>query len=599
MPSNNELVVANLEFDTIKSNLKTYMEGQSIFSDYNFDGSSLSVLLDILAYNTYYNGIYLNKVASEMFLDSANARDSVYSIAKTLNYTPQSYQSSVAFVDIDVNPASNPHSVIIPRFSTFTSTVDGVAYTFSTNNNITVYANNGYVASNVAIYEGELLTEVFETREGNQTYYINNFDVDVSSITVKVVASNTDSTNAVYTRANSLFGVTSTSNVFFIEPAANGSYNVQFGNGTFGRKVINGNLVQVEYRISSGAAPDGANSFTTDGVGGHPASVSLVTRASGGATYQSLDDIRFEAPRALATQERAVTKEDYRTIIKNQFTDITSMNVFGGEDLSPPQFGKVILASRSSAFDQIPETIKQDMINFIKPKVPIGITTEIRDPEFINIKVDMNVRFDGNATSQKQAEIQSTVEDAISEFNTDNLDKFDVVFRRSKLLEKINESDPAVLSNDVDIKLTKTIIPSVDKKFVKLLDFGNPIKIDNPIDSLTQDKFINSSTPAVESEVFVFEGTSGASIRDDSNGTLMIVTANTTDLTVLQSDIGSVSYDLGQVSLANLVVNAFSTGTNSIKIFVRPEKADIVGRNTQVVRIRTEDTTVSVETELV
>ena len=451
----------------------------------------------------------------------------------------------------------------------------------------------------MAIYEGELLTEIFETREGNQTYYINNFDVDVSSITVKVVASNTDSTNAVYTRANSLFGITSTSNVFFIEPAANGSYNVQFGNGTFGRKVINGNLVQVEYRISSGAAPDGANSFTTDGVGGHPASVSLVTRASGGATYQSLDDIRFEAPRALATQERAVTKEDYRTIIKNQFTDITSMNVFGGEDLSPPQFGKVILASRSSAFDQIPETIKQDMINFIKPKVPIGITTEIRDPEFINIKVDMNVRFDGNATTQKQTEIQSTVEDAISEFNTDNLDKFDVVFRRSKLLEKINESDPAVLSNDVDIKLTKTIIPLVDRKFVKLLDFGNPIKIDNPIDSVTQDKFINSSTPAVESEVFVFEGTPGASIRDDSNGTLMIVTANTTDLTVLQSDIGSVSYDLGQVSLANLVVNAFSTGTNSIKIFVRPEKADIVGRNTQVVRIRTEDTTVSVETELV
>lgn len=599
MPSNNELVVANLEFDTIKSNLKTYLEGQSIFSDYNFDGSSLSVLLDVLAYNTYYNGIYLNKVASEMFLDSANARDSIYSIAKTLNYTPTSYQSSVAFVDIDVNPATNPHSIIIPRFSTFTSTVDGVAYTFSTNNNVTVYANNGYVASNVAIYEGELITEIFETREGNQTYYINNFDVDISSVTVKVVSSNTDSTNAVYTRANSLFGVTSTSNVFFIEPAANGSYNVQFGNGTFGRKVINGNLIQVEYRISSGDAPDGANSFTTDGVGGHPASVSLVTRASGGSTFQDLDDIRFEAPRALATQERAVTKEDYRTIIKNQFTDITSMNVFGGEDLNPPQFGKVILASRSSAFDQIPETIKRDMINFIKPKVPIGITTEIKDPEFINVKVDVNVRYNGNATSQKQAEIQSTVEDTISTFNSENLDKFDVVLRRSKLLEKINESDPSVLSNDISVQLTKTIIPLLNTKYVKVLDFGNAIKIDNPIDSETQDRFINLSSPALESEQFTFEGTPGASIRDNSNGTIMIVTANTTDLTVLQSDIGSINYTTGQVTIANLNINAFSTGANSIKIFVRPEKADIVGKNTQIVRIRTEDTTVSVETELV
>lgn len=599
MPSNNELVVANMEFDTIKSNLKTFMQGQSIFSDYNFDGSTLSVLLDVLAYNTYYNGIYLNKVASEMFLDSASARDSVYSIAKTLNYTPQSYQSSVAYVDIDVNPASNPHSIIIPRFSTFTSTVDGVAYTFSTNNNITVYANNGYVASNVAIYEGELITEIFETRSGNQTYYINNFDVDISSITVKVVASNTDSTNSVYTRANSLFGITSSSNVFFIEPASNGSYNVQFGNGTFGRKLVNGNLVQLQYRISSGSAPDGANSFTTDGVAGHPASVSLVTRATGGSTYQSLDDIKFEAPRALASQERAVTKEDYRTLIKNQFTDITSMNVFGGEELNPPQFGKVILASRSSAFDQIPEVIKQDMINFIKPKVPIGITTEIRDPEFINIKVDVNVRYNGNATSQKQAQIQAVIENAISTFNTDNLDKFDVTFRRSKLIEKINEADGSVLSNDINVKLTKTIIPLVGRKYIRVLNFGNPIKIDNPIDSITQDRFINSSTPAVESEVFVFEGTAGASIRDNSEGTLMIVTANTTDLTVLQSDIGSVDYNTGEVSIANLVVNAFSTGTNSIKVFVRPAKADIIARNTQVVRIRTEDTTVSVETELV
>ena len=598
MPTNNELIVANLEFDSIKSNIKTYLEGQSIFSDYNFDGSSLSVLLDVLAYNTYYNNIYLNKVASEMFLDSANARDSVYSIAKTLNYTPQSYQSSVAFVDIDVNPSSNPHSITIPRFSTFTSTVSGVAYTFSTNNNITVYANNGYVASNVAIYEGELITEINQTANGNQTYYINNFDVDVSSITVKVRASNTDSTNSTYTRANSLFGVTSTSNVFFIEPAANGSYNVQFGNGTFGNKVINGNLVEIQYRVSSGTSPNGANAFTSDGVAGHPASVSLVTRASGGAEFQKLDDIRFEAPRALATQERAVTKEDYRTIIKNEFTDITSMNVFGGEDLNPPQFGKVILASRSSAFDVIPDTIKQDMINFIKPKVPIGIIPEIKDPEFINVKVDANVRYNRNATLQKSSEIQSVVETAISDFNADNLDVFDTVFRRSKLIEKINESDTSILGNDIDVKLTKTIVPTINRKYVKTLKFDNAIKVDNPINAETQDRFINSSTPAVESEIFVFEGTAGASIRDNSEGTLMIVTANTTDLTILQNDIGSVNYDTGELAISNLVINSFSTGTTSIKVFVRPEKADIQCRNTDIIRIRTEDTLVKVEQEL-
>ena len=289
MAANTEFSVATLEFDTIKSNLQTFMEGQAIFADYNFTGSALRTLLDVLAYNTYYNNVYLIHVATELFLDSAQLRDSVYSIAKTLNYLPRSYRSSVAYINIDVNPTSNPHSITIPRLTAFTSTVGDNTYTFSTNTDITVFANNSYLTSNVAIYEGEIVQEAFlvsNTSPNTQQFIINNFDIDVTSLTCKVRTSNTDSTNSEYTRANSLFGLTATSNVFFVEPSTNGTYKVVFGNGTFGRNLANNNLVELTYRVSSGTDPNGANSFSASSVAGEPATISLVSRATNGDGYQ-------------------------------------------------------------------------------------------------------------------------------------------------------------------------------------------------------------------------------------------------------------------------------------------------------------------------
>ena len=232
--SNSEFIVANLEFNTIKSNLKTYLSSQNLFADHDFEGSNMNVLLDVLAYNTYYNGMYLNHVASEMFIDSAQIRDSVYSHAKTLNYLPTSYRSSVAYVDITIVPGDSPHSIDIPRLTKFTSTVGDNTYTFSTNSAITVYSNNSYTASNVAIHEGELLTEFYNSNTTSNTFYISNFDVDTTSLSVSVRTSNTDTTNTEWTRANTLYEVTGTSNVYFLQPAANGSYEIVFGNDTFG-----------------------------------------------------------------------------------------------------------------------------------------------------------------------------------------------------------------------------------------------------------------------------------------------------------------------------------------------------------------------------
>ena len=593
--SNAEFIVANLEFDTIKSNLKTYLSSQSYFEDYNFDGSNMNVLLDVLAYNTYYNNIYLNHVASEMFLDSAQVRDSVYSHAKKLNYLPTSYRSSIAYANVAITPGDSPHSIDIPRLTKFTSTVGDNTYTFSTNSAVTVYSNNSYLAANIALYEGEVVTEFYESNSSSNTFFISNYDVDTTSITVKVRNSNTDTTNSEWTRANTLFDIGSTSNVFFVQPAANGSYELVFGNDTFGRKLSDGNIVEATYRVSSGAEPDGANSFTSAGAisGYSTVTATVVSRAAGGQEYQSLDDIKFSAPRALTTQERAVTSNDYKTLVQNEFGDITDMIVYGGDEATPPQFGKVVMVASSNTYDTLPAFRKQQIIDFINPKSPLTIEPVMQDPTFLRIEVKSNVTYNMNETTSNENGIQTTVESAISTFNTDSLSKFNTTFRQSKLIEKINECDNAILSNSLQTRMIKEINPTLNQGYTNTVSFFNSLKPDNPV-TVAQGASLPFSEPAIESGLFTFNSTTGASFRDDGDGALQIVVANSSALTILNSNVGTVDYASGNVTISNVTVNAIATGT-TIKIFGRSEEADIVGKLNDLIEIKTDDTTVTVK----
>ena len=592
--SNSEFIVANLEFDTIKSNLKTYLSSQNLFADHDFEGSNMNVLLDVLAYNTYYNGMYLNHVASEMFIDSAQIRDSVYSHAKTLNYLPTSYRSSVAYVDITIVPGDSPHSIDIPRLTKFTSTVGDNTYTFSTNSDITVYSNNSYTASNVAIHEGELLTEFYNSNTTSNTFYISNFDVDTTSLSVSVRTSNTDTTNSEWTRANTLYEVTGTSNVYFLQPAANGSYEIVFGNDTFGRKLTSGNIVEASYRVANGDEADGANTFTISGsVSGYSTvTANVQIRSAGGQVFQSIDDIKFAAPRALTTQERAVTSNDYKTLVQNEFGDITDMNVFGGDEADPPQFGKVVMVASSNTYDTLPAFRKQQIIDFINPKSPLTIEPVMQDPTFLRIEVNCDVTYNRNETVSNESGIQTIVESAISTFNTDNLGKFNKTFRQSKLIEKINESDDAILSNEVTTRMIKEINPTLNQGFTNTVSFFNSLKPDNPV-TAAQGASISFSEPAIESGLFTFNSTTGASFRDDGDGALQIVVANTSALTILNANVGTVDYATGNVTFSNVTVNAIATGT-TIKIYGRGQKADVAGKLNDLIEIKTDDTTVNV-----
>ena len=593
--SNAEFIVANLEFDSIKSNLKAYLSSQDYFSDYNFDGSNMNVLLDVLSYNTYYNNMYLNHVATEMFLDSAQVRDSVYSHAKKLNYLPTSYRSSVAYANVQITPGDSPHSIDIPRLTKFTSTVGDNTYTFSTNTAHTVYSNNSYLAANIAIFEGEIVTEFYESNSTSNTFFISNYDVDTTSLSVKVRTSNTDTTNSEWTRANTLFDIGATSNVFFIQPAANGSYQIVFGNDTFGRKLTDGNIVEATYRVPSGSEPDGANTFTSAGAisGYSTVTATVVERAAGGQEYQSLDDIKFAAPRALTTQERAVTSNDYKTLVQNEFGDITDMIVYGGDEADPPQFGKVIMVASSNTYDTLPGFRKQQIIDFINPKSPLTIEPVMQDPTFLRIEVKSNVTYNMNETTSNENGIQTTVESAISTFNTDSLSKFNTTFRQSKLIEKINECDNAILSNSLQTRMIKEINPTLNQGYTNTVSFFNSLKPDNPV-TVAQGASLPFSEPAIESGLFTFNSTTGASFRDDGDGALQIVVANSSALTILNSNVGTVDYASGNVTISNVTVNAIATGT-TIKIFGRSEEADIVGKLNDLIEIKTDDTTVTVK----
>jgi len=592
--SNAEFIVANLEFDTIKSNLRTYLSSQALFNDHDFEGSNMNVLLDVLTYNTYYNGMYLNHVASEMFIDSAQIRDSIYSHAKTLNYLPTSYRSSTAYVDITITPGDSPHSIDIPRLTKFTSAVGDNTYTFSTNSDVTVYSNNSYTASNVAIFEGELVTEFYGTNNISNTFYISNFDVDTTSISVAVRASNTDSTNSEWTRANTLYDVTSTSNVYFLQPAANGSYELVFGNDTFGRRLTDGNIVEASYRVASGNEADGANSFSVSGTVGGYSSVAATTqiRSAGGQIFQSLDDIKFAAPRALTTQERAVTSNDYKTLIQNEFGDITDMIVYGGDEADPPVYGKVVMVASSNTYDNLPNFKKQQIIDFINPKCPLTIEPVMRDPAFLRIEITCNVTYNRNNTSTSEDGIRTIVESAISTFNTNNLAKFNKIFRQSKLIEKVNESDDSILSNELTSIMIKEINPTLNQGYTSTVQFLNRLKPDNPV-TVAQGASLLYSEPAIESGLFTYNSTTGASFRDDGDGSLQIIVANNTGLTILNANVGSVDYGSGNVVFSNVTVNAIATGT-TIKIYGRSENADIGGFLNNIIEINSKDTTVNV-----
>jgi len=590
MADNSSRDLTTLDFETVKDNLKEYLKSQDIFKDYDFEASNINVLLDVLAYNTNINSFYLNMIANEMFLDSALLRDSIISHAKELNYLPRSFRSAVANVNITIDdPVSS--SVIIPRGTTFTGTAGTRNFTFTTAENISVGGSESvFVANNVLLYEGDYTQDSYVVDYQNETnYQITNKTVDTNSIIVSVIEDNGENI-LTYQRAETLFGLDSQSQVFFIQPSDNETYEIVFGDGVIGRRPKDRSIVVVEYRACNGELPNGVRTFVSDGDIAQSTRVVVETNSSatGGAIPESITSIKQNAPRAFTTQERVVTTDDYETLLKTNFSEVNAVSAYGGEEAVPPQFGKVIIAVDLKTTDELPPSRRIAYRNFIKPRSPLSIDPVFVSPDFTYVQVNTNVKYNINETSLSQSDIESIVASTIQNFNIVNLNGFNKTLFYSNLVSSIDGSQAAIVSNDTELFAVKLFEPFVGQSRNYDIDFG--MSLNDIIGQLSETR-PNNEISVLRSTPFFFNGVE-CFLEDDGNGLMRIMT-NQQEARSLIRETGTVDYQSGLVKLEGF--RPQSIIGEQIELRARTLERDITSQRRTILSIRDVDINVNVE----
>ena len=580
MTTNTSLSVVALDFATLRNSLKTYLQSQDRFKDYDFDGSNMSVLLDILSYNTFHNAFYLNMVGNEMFLDSALMRDSIISHAKELNYTPRSNLSSRANVNITITTNDGSKGLVIPQYTTFTGRIGSNTFTFSTNTSIVALSNtNVIVAENVSIYEGILNNDQFVKDSTNtaQKFIISNPDVDTSSLSVTVVEDG-GSNSFNYQQTYSLFDLNANSQVFFVQGAFDGKYEIVFGDGVNGRSPKNGAVIVATYRISSGDLPNGISSFSVDGPIANQSNVSIFVNesSSDGAFAESTESIRFNAPRHFTTQERCVTSDDYEVLLLEEFPEILDVSVVGGETLNPPQYGKVSVTVALDNITGLPESKKKQFYDFLAPRSPLSITPIFNEADYLYVAVDTIVNYNFNATSVDPSYINTLVYNQIVSYNSAAINGFKKTLRYSQLIRAIDLADSSIVSNSTDLRMIKRIRPTT-------LNLSQNYSF-----SFNQELATNIDV-TIESDTFVFQNQS-VKIVDDGNGNLNLVS---TSGAILFS-VGTVDYKTGAISLSNLTIDLLPSGLDYLQIFGVSKSKDIYSIQNVILRIDTSNINISV-----
>lgn len=594
MAANSSIILTQLDFTEYKNSLKAYLKEQDEFKDYDFEGSNLSVMLDILAYNTYQNAFYLNMVSNEMFLDSAKLRDSVISHAKELNYLPRSFTSAKAQIQLRITPTDpNKNSIVIPKGTQFISRVDDFSYTFTTSENLVVTnkANGAFVSDTITIYEGNYLSDTYVVNYTNPLVYkINNKNVDISSVAVTVLEDN-GSVTQEYSRATSLFGHNESSKVFFLQPGIGDTYEIVFGDGVVGRKPKNNSIVIVEYRISNGELPNGAFRFINSGrIDNEPdVVITTVSAAADGAVAEDLNSIKFNAPRAFTTQERAVTAEDYENILKANFPEINAVTAYGGEDATPPQYGRIFVSVDLTDVDGLPKTKEDEYKRFLRSRSSVAMEPLFISPDYTYLKVDSIVKYNINRTGLNPEDIRTYIIDSILNYASENLNSFSKTFRYSKLVQALDATDSSIISNETDINLVKYLTPTLNTALNLTVDFKSPLTQEIP---LLGDEHPIIDVHGITSTAFTYNGIQNCVLEDNGDGVVRIVTpvgANHKKIV----DIGTVDYDTGVVRLNNFNIQNY-TGT-SLKIYAEPRSRDVTSIQNVILNIVESDINITVE----
>jgi hypothetical protein len=596
--ANNSIDLSTLDYDTIKANLKNHLRSQQIFKDYDFDGSNISVILGLLAYNTALNAHYMNMLSSESFLDSAQLRSSVVSHAKELNYRPRSARSAKATVRIFAEQ-NNSNVLTIPKGTTFTATYNFQTFTFATNEIKAYFAaqNSGtgtyiFDTGNIDIYEGFYITENFimDSTNENLRFILSNPMIDTTSLIVNSIENGSTVVN--YALSDTLLGLESQSAKYFLQAAEDDKYEVLFGDDIIGRRPPDGAVIQIQYRISSGALPNGANVFTmdqdvtTDNSG--RIVIQTVTKAIGGAESESIASIKFNAPRHFQTQQRAITEFDYNTLLKTEFPEINALSVYGGETITPPQYGKVFIAVAIDEVDGIPQSKKDDYYTFIKSRMAGPIKPVFVSPNYLYVRVDTNVKYNLNVTSLRPDEIRLLVASQIASYNSDNLSNFNATLYNSKFVRAIDDAHNSVISNETKTYVYRKTKPLLDTPQNLDISFSVPIRSDIPEIQIEHD---NNELKAVFSSPFTLNDETCV-IEDDGVGGLRIMRASGNSYTKIQ-DVGTVDYDNGTLQLKSFTLQSYDG--QSLRFYAIPASADISASKNDLLQIELDEANINVK----
>ena len=592
-----KLDISELDFDTIKTNLKTFLGQQTEFKDYDFEGSGMSVLLDLLAYNTHYLSYNANIAANEMFLDSADLRTNVVSLAKSVGYTPTSSTCSTADIKVVVNNATGA-SLTMSRGTKFSTTVDSQSYSFVNNADVTITPVDGvYTFNNLSIKEGSLLNFKYtvNTSDTDQRFIIPNDNVDTTTLTVKVQNSSSDSTTSTYTLANGITELTSTSKVYFLQEVENGRFEVYFGDGVLGKAVEDGNIVIFDYIVCNRDAPNGANTFTLSGtIGGFSdTTITTVSNASSGSGPESITSIKLQAPRDYAAQDRAVTGNDYKTLVKTLYANTDAVQVWGGEDNSTPNYGKVYISIKAKSGANLTTATKNDVVTSLKKYSVASVTPIIVDPETTFITTDTSFKYNSANTTKDVTTLQTEVLNTTAAYSSDTLQDFTGVFRHSELSRKIDATDSSILSNITTLKMYKFFTPTLNSALKYTISYNNAFY--NPHSGHN-----SSAGGIISSTGFKINDDSSANehfLDDDGEGNLRAYYLSSGVRTYTSSSFGTVNYTTGEVVLTSANITSISNvdGATStqIRVFAIPNSNDIAPVRNQILQIDTANSTVT------
>lgn len=593
---NSSLNLTSLDFFGLKNSFKNYMQGQELFKDYDFDGSTLSVLLDELAYNTYKNAFMTNMLFSEGFIDSAQLRGSLFSHSKELNYLPRSSRSAKALVSISFTALGTNQPYIIEKGAQLSTLIKSSAYTFSVPETIIVTSANNSFNFTTEIYEGAYKKDsyIFQVQDTtNPVFKITNPNVDTTSISVLVFEDGLQ-TGDYYTLTDTLLDLTQYSKAFFLQTSETGNYEIYFGDNVLGRQPKLNSTIIIDYRISSGTAGNGAKLFSVDfdptGVNELITTPTIVTieASNNGDDPETNDSIRYYAPRAFQVQQRCVTASDYEVSLKQQFPEISSVSVYGGELVSPPQYGRVFVAVDIAGVDGIPDSKKIEYTNFLQSRASLSVVPILVEPEFMYLAIKSLVRYNLNVTTNSTNRINTLVTQAVIDYNTSNLNDFGVTLRLSHLTNQIDTCDPSIVSNITTATAYKKTSPI--RGVLQNLEVDFNIAIQNNLPTKAN-QFSTTEQKSVYSDLFQFNGAS-CLLEDDGAGNINLVKYTQTELNKLVT-IGSVDYTNGIIKLQNFQVDDY-TGPY-LNIYAVPSDVDVAAKQNVILAIEPQSIAVSVE----